>query len=66
MVPGGPAANAGLQAGDIITAIEGKPVTSTNDLAAITLTKRAGDTVKVQYTRDGKQATTTVTLGAQP
>ena len=66
VVPGGPAANAGLQAGDIITAIEGKPVTSTNDLAAITLTKRAGDTVKVQYTRDGKQATTTVTLGAQP
>jgi putative serine protease PepD len=66
VVPGGPAANAGIQPGDVITAIEGKPVTSTNDLAAITLTKKPGDAVKVQYTRDGKQATTTVTLGAQP
>jgi len=66
VVPGGPAAKAGLQPGDIITAIEGKPVTSTTDLAAITLTNKPGDTVKVQYARDGKQATTTVTLGAQP
>jgi putative serine protease PepD len=66
VAPGGPAAKAGLQKGDIITAIEGKPVTSTNDLAAITLTKNPGDAVRVQYTRDGKQMTTTVTLGAQP
>ncbi|MBG0564598.1 S1C family serine protease [Actinoplanes aureus] len=65
VVPGGPAAKAGLQTGDMITGIDGKPVTSTNDLAAVTLTKRPGDTVTVDYTRGGKPASAKVTLGAQ-
>ncbi|XVU22976.1 S1C family serine protease [Actinoplanes sp. CA-054009] len=66
VVPGGPAAKAGLQEGDIITAIDGKPTTSSDDLAAVTLTKRPGDTVSVDYTRDGKPASTKVTLAAAP
>jgi putative serine protease PepD len=45
--PGGPAANAGLQAGDIITEVNGEPATDPNQLSALTLTKRAGDTVSV-------------------
>ncbi len=66
VVPGGPAAKAGLRQGDIITAIDGQPATSTDDLAAVTLTKKPGDTVGIDYTRDGTAATTKVTLGAQP
>ncbi len=66
VVPGGPSDDAGLQVGDIITEINGQPATSADQLAAITITKRQGDTVKLTYVRNGKSTTTTVTLGAQP
>jgi putative serine protease PepD len=63
--PGGPAANAGLQAGDIITEINGQPATDPSQLLALTLTKRAGDTVSVTYERNGRSTNTTITLGSQ-
>jgi putative serine protease PepD len=66
VVAGGPAQAAGLNAGDIITEVDNTPATSTDTLAAITLTKRPGDKVSVKYVRQGRSATTTVTLGAQP
>jgi putative serine protease PepD len=66
VVPGGPAATAGLREGDVITKINGEPATSTIQLQEITLTKRPGDTVQLEYSRDGRSATATVTLGAQP
>jgi putative serine protease PepD len=66
VVPGGPADRAGLRAGDIITELDGKPVTSAEDLQAVTLTKKPGDTVKVTYVRNGSQQTTTLTLGIAP
>lgn len=65
VVPNGPAAKADLQAGDIITAIDGEPVTGTTDLAAVTLTSNPGDIVTVDYTRGGKRAITKLTLGAE-
>jgi putative serine protease PepD len=66
VTPGGPAAAAGLRAGDVITTIDGQPATSNIQLQELTLTKRAGDTVSIGYSRDGQSATATVTLGAQP
>jgi putative serine protease PepD len=66
VVPGGPAANAGLQQGDIITKINGKPATDPSQIQAITLTDRPGDKVSIDYLRNGQTVTTTVTLGAQP
>lgn len=65
-VPGGPAAQAGIREGDVITSINGEPATTTTQLEALTLTKKPGDTVQLGYTRDGQQATATVTLGTQP
>lgn len=63
VVPGSPAASAGLQEGDIIRSIDGTPATSTDQLMAVSLTKRPGDHVEIEYERDGRQATATITLG---
>ena len=66
VVPAGPSARAGLRSGDVITEIDGEAATDPTQLAAITLTKKPGDQVSITYQRDGRSATTTVTLGAQP
>ncbi len=63
---GGPAATAGLQVGDVITAVDGRPATGPESLFLVTVTKKAGDQVSVDYVRDDKHATTNVTLGKQP
>ncbi len=66
VVPGGPTANASIQVGDIITEVAGQPATSFETLIALATKKRAGDTVKVTYVRNGTTSTTTVTLANQP
>jgi putative serine protease PepD len=62
---GSPAARAGLRVGDVITSISGQKAVSTDQLMALTLSKRAGDQVEVEYVRDGSRATATITLGAR-
>jgi putative serine protease PepD len=62
----GPSAKAGIRSGDVITTIDGQPATSNIQLQEITLTKHQGDTVELGYSRNGKEATATVTLAAQP
>jgi putative serine protease PepD len=66
VVAGGPAAKAGLAQGDIITKLDGSPATTNVQLQELTLTKSPGDKVTVDYVRDGKAASTAVTLGTQP
>jgi putative serine protease PepD len=66
VTPGGPAAAAGLRTDDVITKIDGEPATSNVQLQELTLTKKPGDTVSIEYTRDGHSSTATVTLAAQP
>jgi S1-C subfamily serine protease len=67
VVPGGPAADAGLVAGDVITAIDGHGVTSPSDVQSIMLTETPGATVSVTYTdQTGSTQTTTVTLAGGP
>jgi putative serine protease PepD len=66
VTPAGPAATAGLRAEDVITKIDGMPATSNIQLQELTLTKKPGDTVSIEYTRAGQSATATVTLAAQP
>ena len=66
VTPGGPAAQAGLRAEDVITSINGEPATSNIQLQELTLTKKPGDTVPLEYSRGGHTTKTTVTLGARP
>jgi putative serine protease PepD len=60
---GGPADKAGLKAGDVVTKVGGKNVDSANALIAHIRSEAPGATVSVTYVRDGKAATTQVTLG---
>jgi putative serine protease PepD len=56
------AANAGLAAGDVITAIDSQPVNDSSDLAAAVASYQAGDRMQVTYARQGQIANATVTL----
>jgi S1-C subfamily serine protease len=49
-----PAADAGLKAGDVITAIDGRGVTTAADIAEALREARAGEGVDVSVTRDRK------------
>ena len=56
------AEEAGMKEGDVITAIDGKPVGKMAELQEVLAKKRPGDKVTVTYLRDKKKATKTLTL----
>jgi S1-C subfamily serine protease len=67
VVPGGPAASAGLTAGDVITALNGRTVSSPASISALVLTKKPGTKVPVTYLdQSGTSHTASVTLGSGP
>ena len=61
-----PAAKIGLQAGDVVTAVDGKAITSVADLSAALKGHKAGDKVSVTWTHDGSIKKATATLIAGP
>jgi putative serine protease PepD len=61
---GGAAAEAGLKAGDTITAIDGQAVGDADALASLIASHQPGDELKVTYARDGASHTATAKLGA--
>lgn len=66
-IAGSPAADAGLEAGDIITRINGEKIESIRQLRFKVAGMRPGTTVDVAYFRQGKgEQTTKVTLGRLP
>ncbi|HXA29087.1 MAG TPA: trypsin-like peptidase domain-containing protein [Candidatus Angelobacter sp.] len=65
--PGSPAESAGIVAGDVITAVGGKSVTSASSLQAAVLTHKPGDRVSVTWVDpSGQQHSATVTLISGP
>lgn len=64
ILPGGPAAKAGLKAGDLITKFDGRTINSSEELIVAIRSKSVGDTVKLTYIRNGVTATTSVILTA--
>ena len=62
---GSPAADAGLETGDVVTAVDGTNVTTPAALVSAIQQHSSGDQITVTYTRDGKSATAKVTLGSR-
>ncbi|MCK8786730.1 DegQ family serine endoprotease [Roseomonas sp. NAR14] len=60
-----PAANAGVQSGDVITAVNGKPVASPRELARTVAGLAPGSTATLTLLRDGNERTLSVTLARQ-
>ena len=56
------AARAGLEAGDLITALDDSPIDSRDDLVATVRTYRPGDEVTVTFLRDGEEDTVELVL----
>jgi putative serine protease PepD len=63
---GGPAAEAGLRAGDVITQVNGEQVDSSDELRAAINAHKPGDKVSITYTRNGQSHTAEVTLASRP
>jgi putative serine protease PepD len=64
--PGGPAAEAGVRAGDVIVAVRGTEVSTPDDVAAAIQDRRPGETVAVEVRRDGGRETIDVRLAVRP
>ncbi|XZE46582.1 Do family serine endopeptidase [Pirellulaceae bacterium SH467] len=58
-----PAEQAGLEPGDIITAVNGKPVTTDSSIIRLVGETKPGSTVSLTYVRNGKTVDTKVTIG---
>jgi putative serine protease PepD len=63
---GSPAAKAGLQVGDQVTAIAGQAVQSSTDMVAAIRDHKPGDKVTITVNRNGSQTTISATLGERP
>ena len=67
VTPGGPAAQAGLRPGDVITAVNGMATPDTETLAAVLAGLRPGKQVSLSVTKaDGSTTTIHLTLGQLP
>ena len=55
VVPGSPAEKAGFRDGDVITAINAKPVESLKDFSDILKTVQPGDKVAITFLRESKE-----------
>jgi serine protease Do len=63
---GGPAEKAGVEAGDIITRFDGKPVASSSELPRIVGSTKPGSKASIELWRKGSVREITVTVGELP
>ncbi len=66
IIPRSPAEKAGLRAGDIVLAYDGRPVTESADLPPLVGATPSGKMVTLKILRDGKERMVNVTIGELP
>ncbi len=66
VTPGTPAAGVGLKAKDLVTAIDGKPIDSTEQFIATVDGYRPGQTITLTVKRGGQTKQVKLTLGTRP
>lgn len=63
---GSPAEGAGLQVGDVLTSLGGRPLTGLADLIELLRERRIGESIDAEVERRGRTVRVSVTLGARP
>ena len=63
VTPGGAAAKAGIQPGDIIVDLAGQPTASVAALQSVLAARKPGDRIPARLSRSGAESTVQVTLG---
>jgi S1-C subfamily serine protease len=66
VAPGSPADKAGLERGDIIVAMDGKPLTDSGRLQEFIRQAKVGTEITLTFVRDGKRITKSLTLAEMP
>jgi serine protease Do len=66
LTPGGPASKGGLQRDDIVTAVNGNPVTSSTSLTREVAKAPPGGVLKLDVLRDGKKQVVSIQSGVRP
>ena len=66
VVPGGPAAQAGLQRGDVLLGFDDEDFESVSDFLLALRSYQPGDVVQVRIVRQGQEQTIPLTLGSAP
>jgi putative serine protease PepD len=64
--PSTPAAGAGLKAGDVVVEVDGKTISSGDDLTRVIDAHKPGDKISVTYKRGGSEHTVSLTLATRP
>jgi serine protease DegQ len=66
VLKGGPADKAGIRPGDILVAVEGKPVTDTSDMLNLIAELKPGNKAKMTVLRKSQESTIDVVVGKRP
>ena len=66
LTQGGPASGSDLRVGDLIVTFDGTPVTGSSGLSQAVLTRKPGETARLEVVRGGERRTIDVRLGRRP